>query len=217
MDQNRFDHIAKSFAGVSRRNLVRVALGGLTALGLRASWAEDATAAPPCTSRNCNGRCCRRHRSSAQICVPKSAVCCRRGGACPAGRPKCCTEQGRPLRHPGWCARRGDICCPWSAGGHVCPPQAPICCPPRFGFPNGICTTIGRVCCPVGLGTTCPAIAPVCCPGDVVFPFNYCCPLGTICAGSGFCLALQGNQVAGFSADEAAADHQPASSVPPRS
>lgn len=211
MDQDRFDHFTKQVAGVSRREITSRALSGLAALTFGLVDPSPTAAKPRrCGNEQCAGKCCtsRRNRKK-KFCVPKAWTCCPAGNACRASTPKCCNAQGRGPRHPGYCARQNDVCCPWSAGGHVCSEEYPVCCRARPGFKYGLCARRGRVCCPVGAGTSCPATHPVCCPAAGANP-KYCCTPGSIC-GVGDCFF--GGPFSADSGDGQPADSGPAPTV----
>jgi hypothetical protein len=190
---------------------VRMVFGGLAALAVGLTGQGTADAKPRlCGDEKCGGKCCKSRRTKGKkFCVPKAYTCCPTGGACSGSYPKCCTAQGRPRHAPGYCGRPNATCCPWSVGGHVCSAEYPVCCRARPGYPDGVCTRKGRICCPVGAGTTCPATHPVCCPAVGTTP-KYCCALGSTC-GVGDCVF--GNPFTADSGDGEPPDTGPAPSA----
>jgi hypothetical protein len=210
MDNERFDHFTRSVAAVSRRRVSRLGLGGLAALTFGMMRLGETEAKPRrCGGETCGGKCCTGRRSRKKFCVPKSYTCCPTGDACDSSHPKCCPRAGRPPQARGTCARRRGVCCPWNRGGHACSADFPVCCTSRPGFEFGLCSRAGRLCCPVGAGTSCPVTHPVCCPAVGPTP-KYCCTSGSIC-GFGDCV-FGGPFTAQSDAGESA-DDQPAQSA----
>lgn len=216
MDGGRFDHLTKVMGQSSRRDLSRRALSGLAAIALGISTLDEAGAKPKvCNAKTCGnlgGKCCRRRRDRKKFCIKKSYTCCKAGDACPPSYPKCCPNNGRPPTARGLCTKRQATCCTRAQGNHACPQAFPVCCSPRPGYPKGMCTRAGRVCCPVGRGTSCDAAFPVCCPAVGADP-AYCCSAGLEC-GVGDCSLANLNSLR--AAIDGNGDSQPAASVTTR-
>ena len=186
MESDTFDNLVRSAVkGASRRGVVRVGVGALTAsalvtMGLRTDDAAArknkkkkkrkkvrCTGATPVT---CGAGCCPSTYSQCcpatlvntppgtVTCNPSSFTCCSAelgGGSCSGGAPTCCP----PTRNGtlSGCAAANEKCCTAAQGGGACL-ATETCCPPNLSNPQepGICCPAGQQCC-IGGSTTCPS------------------------------------------------------------
>jgi hypothetical protein len=164
MDDDRFDHLARSRAGEPTRRLVlRGAAAALALLGGAALLPDGGASAKKGKGKG-KGKKTKRCRTVGGVAVCKrSQVCCSPnastgGGCAPKGYPVCCLAAG--FAYPA-----GTTCCdsPDAGNGGACEdPDYPNCCPPSI---QGCCEKGSSLCC------VHPTVGPYCCPGD-----STCCP-----------------------------------------
>jgi hypothetical protein len=142
MEGTRFDELARSVAGISRRRLLgrvagAAAAGMLAQIGLPGSaGATCPNGSPPCGADCCdaqtnevcqNGRCC-----GGEVAICNGPGQCCHGLVCFEGRCQVCAPGGAACVFDAQCCPEHVCVNPTGVGGACCPSgQAcgPLCCP----------------------------------------------------------------------------------------
>jgi hypothetical protein len=191
LDGDAFDSLSRNVvSGASRRDLVRISLGGLglAGLGLLITGGDDVDAKKR-----------RKKKKKKARCKSDRPVVCGEG-CCPSQYPQCCESASNPNQATRYtCNPPSYTCCSAAEGGGSCPTDAK-CCPPTAmpGNEFGSCAPKAEaVCCPANtLYDWCQTDFPVCCNEDCCLADETCCdaqgscPDGFECLGD-CCVALE--------------------------
>lgn len=215
MDGNRFDELARRFAGAgakantgTRRSLLKAAAGGIAAVVAGARGGADAQACRQVANRCAAARpCCAGLQCVAGVCAPQPGqpACAAPGQAC-GGALACCpgtTCAGgaccpAALACGGACCAGGTLCvrgvCQSPGGGTGCPAGQTLCgaagCRDLAGDPAN-CGSCGRAC-PGGVceGGVCGASDGAACSAGGQCRSGFC--VGGVCCAQGSCAGFDG-------------------------